>query len=372
MSQPPSARATIKRKPQRAAYDRGTIDKILDEGLICHVGFSADGQTFVLPTIHVRVGDKVYLHGSPASRMLQALAAGTEACVTVTLVDGLVLARSAMHHSMNYRSVALFGKAAVVEDATEKMAVLHALTEHVIPGRWAETRSPTEKELRQTLVLAIPIDEASAKIRTGPPLDDEADYELPHWAGVVPLRLAAGRPISDPRLRPGIEPPAYAVNYAGLHSHQPSEIAQVVDMASTETNKAIIRRYYHELWNVWNVDVADELISAAVSFQGSLGITVHGRASFVDYVHFVRSAFPDFHNTIKELIAEGDKVVARLNYSGTHRGVLFGIEPTGRRVTYPGTAIFRIANGRIAEGWVLGDTRGLIEQLREVVVEDEL
>lgn len=215
MSQPPSQRAAVKRKPQRGVYDRAAINAILDEGLICHVGFSAGGQTFVLPTIHVRVGDKVYLHGSPASRLLQALAEGAEACLTVTLVDGLVLARSAMHHSMNYRSVVLFGTASVVEDRAEKWNVLHALTEHLIPGRWADVRVPTEQELRQTLVLAIPIQEASAKVRSGPPVDDEPDYDLLAWAGVIPLRLAASDPAPDPRLRPGVEPPAYATNYAG-------------------------------------------------------------------------------------------------------------------------------------------------------------
>jgi uncharacterized protein len=215
MSQPPSQRATVKRKPQRGVYDRTAINAILDDGLICHVGISAGGQTFVLPTIHVRVGDKVYLHGSPASRLLQALAEGAEACLTVTLVDGLVLARSAMHHSMNYRSVVLFGTASVVEDWSEKWNVLHALTEHLIPGRWADVRVPTEQELRQTLVLAIPIHEASAEVRSGPPLDDEPDYDLPTWAGVIPLRLAAADPVPDPLLKPGVEPPAYAAKYAG-------------------------------------------------------------------------------------------------------------------------------------------------------------
>jgi nitroimidazol reductase NimA-like FMN-containing flavoprotein (pyridoxamine 5'-phosphate oxidase superfamily) len=215
MTQPPSDRTTVKRKPQRGTYDRATIDKILDEGLICHVGFTVDGQTFVLPMIHVRVGDKVYLHGSPASRTLQALTQGAEACLTVTLIDGLVLARSALHHSMNYRSVVLFGRASAVEDPVEKGAALHALTEHLIPGRWADVRVPTERELRQTHVVWLPIEEASAKVRIGPPIDDEADYELPVWAGVVPLRLAAGEPISDARLQPGLHPPAYAVDYQG-------------------------------------------------------------------------------------------------------------------------------------------------------------
>jgi nitroimidazol reductase NimA-like FMN-containing flavoprotein (pyridoxamine 5'-phosphate oxidase superfamily) len=211
---PPSKRATVKRIPNRGIYDRATIDSILDHGLICHVGFTANGQTFVLPTIHVRICDKVYLHGSPASRLLQALASGVEACLTVTLVDGLVLARSAIHHSMNYRSVVLFGTASLVEDEAEKLAVLQALTEHLIPGRWADVRGPTELELRQTLVLAVPIHEASAKVRSGPPLDDEPDYDLPIWAGVIPLRLSAVGVVDDPKLRPGVEPPAYAMNYS--------------------------------------------------------------------------------------------------------------------------------------------------------------
>jgi nitroimidazol reductase NimA-like FMN-containing flavoprotein (pyridoxamine 5'-phosphate oxidase superfamily) len=215
MTEPPSDRTTVKRKPQRAAYERVTIDSILDEGLICHVGLSVEGQTFVLPMIHVRVGDKVYLHGSPASRALQALAQGAEACLTVSLIDGLVLARSAMHHSMNYRSMMLFGKASVVDDPVEKGEALHALTEHLIPGRWADVRGPTDRELRQTMVVSVPIHEASAKVRTGPPLDDEADHALPVWAGVVPLWLAAGSPVSDPRLKPGVQLPEYAVHYPG-------------------------------------------------------------------------------------------------------------------------------------------------------------
>jgi hypothetical protein len=165
--------------------------------------------------IHVRIGDKVYLHGSPASRTLQALAQGVEACLTVTLIDGLVLARSALHHSMNYRSVVILGRASVVDEPEEKSAVLEAMTEHLIPGRWADVRGPTERELRQTQVLSVSIHEASAKVRTGPPLEDEADYELPVWAGVVPLRLAAGTPINDARLRPGVKTPAYAADYQG-------------------------------------------------------------------------------------------------------------------------------------------------------------
>jgi nitroimidazol reductase NimA-like FMN-containing flavoprotein (pyridoxamine 5'-phosphate oxidase superfamily) len=225
VTEPPSDRTTIKRKPERAAYDRAAIDRVLDEGLICHVGFAVDGQTFVLPMIHVRVGDTVYLHGSPASRMLRALAQGAEACLTVTLLDGLVLARSALHHSMNYRSVVLFGKASVVDDPAEKCVVLKALMEHLIPARWADVRGPTERELQRTMVLSLPIHEASAKVRAGPPLDDEADYELPVWAGVVPLRVAAGSPIADPRLKPGLEPPGYALRYDGPQRVSPGEDA---------------------------------------------------------------------------------------------------------------------------------------------------
>src|SRR2546425_495484 len=209
----PSPRATVKRLPQRAAYDRATIDAILDEGLICHVGFVVDGQPFVIPTIHVRIGDSIYVHGSPASRMLQTLHTGGPVCITVTLLDGLVLARSAFHHSMNYRSVVLFGAASAVEEPARKLEVLRALSEHVVPGRWDDVRQPSADELRRTLVLAISIDEASAKIRSGPPLDDDEDYELPVWAGVVPLRLTAAAPINDPRLAAGTEPPAYARDY---------------------------------------------------------------------------------------------------------------------------------------------------------------
>jgi nitroimidazol reductase NimA-like FMN-containing flavoprotein (pyridoxamine 5'-phosphate oxidase superfamily) len=212
---PPSGRATVKRLPKRAAYDRATIHAILDEGMVCHVGFVQDGQPFVIPTIYVRIGESLYVHGSPASRMLQALRTGIPVCVTVTLVDGLVLARSAFHHSMNYRSVVLFGTAAVVEEPDRKEEVLRALAEHLIPGRWDDIRLPTPDELRRTLVLAVAIEEASAKVRTGPPLDDEEDYALPMWAGVLPLRLTAAEPVADPRLRPGSEPPPHVRDYRG-------------------------------------------------------------------------------------------------------------------------------------------------------------
>jgi nitroimidazol reductase NimA-like FMN-containing flavoprotein (pyridoxamine 5'-phosphate oxidase superfamily) len=209
----PTPRTTLKRLPQRAQYDRAIVYQILDEGFICHVGFTVDGQPFVIPTGYARVGDKLYIHGSAASRMLRALESGIDVCVTVTLVDGLVLARSAFHHSINYRSVVALGRASVVEDAEEKLAALIALTEHFIPGRWNEVRGPNEQEMKATLVLSLPLAEVSAKVRTGPPLDDEEDYALPVWAGVVPLSLAAAAPINDPRLSSEIEPPSYTRNY---------------------------------------------------------------------------------------------------------------------------------------------------------------
>lgn len=213
MTFPQTDRTKLKRLPKRGHFDRETVYAILDEGFICHVGFSVDGQPFVIPTGYARAGDNLYIHGSQASRMLRNLAGGIDACVTVTLVDGLVLARSAFHHSMNYRSVLVFGRATLVEDPEEKMTALVALSEHIVRGRWADVREPTEQEMVQTTVLCLPIDEASAKIRTGPPLDDEEDYALPIWAGVVPLKLVAGDPINDPRLSAEIPVPEYAANY---------------------------------------------------------------------------------------------------------------------------------------------------------------
>lgn len=212
---PPTERTTLRRLPRRAVYELEAIHAILDEALICHLGFVVDGQPSVIPTLHVRLGDTLYVHGSPASRMLKTLQQGVEVCATVTLVDGLVLARSAFHHSMNYRSVILFGTAHVVADADEKARVLHALSDHLINGRWEEVRSPSPEELKGTLVLALPICEASAKVRTGPPLDDEDDYALPVWAGVLPLKLTAGEPLPDPRLAPDIPLPSHITTYTG-------------------------------------------------------------------------------------------------------------------------------------------------------------
>ena len=206
-------RTKVKRLPARGHYDRETINAILDEAFICHVGFVVDGQPYVIPTGFARVGDHVYIHGSAASRMLRNLSQGINVCVTVTLIDGLVLARSAFHHSINYRSVVILGNAELVVDAAEKDKALEALTEHIVPGRWADVRWPTELELKATTVLKLPIEEASAKIRTGDPKDDEEDYAMNVWAGVLPLSLATGTPIDDGRLDPGITVPAYVGDY---------------------------------------------------------------------------------------------------------------------------------------------------------------
>jgi uncharacterized protein len=209
----PSPRVRVRRLPKRGAYDRATIDAILDEALVCHLGFVHNGQPFVIPTLHARIGDRLYVHGSTTSRMLGSLAGGAPACVTVTLLDGLVLARSAFHHSINYRSVVLLGTAVPVTDAEEKMAALRAFTNHIVHGRWDDIRPPTSQELKATSVLHFSLHEVSAKVRTGPPIDDEEDYALDVWAGVVPLALRAGPPLADPRLSAGIHAPEYAAAY---------------------------------------------------------------------------------------------------------------------------------------------------------------
>ncbi len=210
----PTDRTRLKRLPQRGSYDRDLVYQILDEGFVCHVGFNVDGQPFVIPTAYGRVGDKLYIHGSAASRMARVLAGGIPVCVTVTLLDGLVLARSAFHHSVNYRSVVILGTATLVEVAEEKMIALRAFTEHVIRGRWDEVREPNERELKGTSVLALPLIEVSAKVRTGPPKDDEEDHEIPVWAGELPLRITAGSPVDDPQLATGIRAPDYVTRYS--------------------------------------------------------------------------------------------------------------------------------------------------------------
>jgi nitroimidazol reductase NimA-like FMN-containing flavoprotein (pyridoxamine 5'-phosphate oxidase superfamily) len=214
MDFPQTERTTLKRLPKRGVFDRELVYRILDEGFVCHVSFAVEGQPFVIPTGYARIGDQLMIHGSQVSRMLRTLSSGIDVCVAVTLVDGLVLARSAFHHSVNYRSVVIFGRAAVVEEREAKLAALFAFSEQVIPGRWNDVRKPTEQELKATTVLSLPLVEVSAKVRTGPPIDDEEDYALEIWAGVLPLKLVAGDPVNDPRLPESIEPPAYTLKYS--------------------------------------------------------------------------------------------------------------------------------------------------------------
>ncbi len=212
----PTPRTRVMREPQRAVYDRDTVNQILDEALLCHVGFVAnsnsDFQPFVIPMSYGRDGDVLYIHGSPASRMMRHLEPGVPVCVTVTLVDGLVLARSVFNHSMNYRSVMILGTATPIDDPAEKLAALRALSEHIIPGRWDDSRQPNEKELKATSVLRLPINEFSAKVRVGPPVDDAEDYAFSTWAGVIPLEMNSSTPIRDERCKQ--ELPAYLKNYS--------------------------------------------------------------------------------------------------------------------------------------------------------------
>jgi uncharacterized protein len=210
---PPTERTRVVREAHRGAYDRESIYKILDEGFVCHVGFSVDGQPYVIPTLFARVGDAIYFHGSAASRMLRNVSDGIPVCVTVTLTDGFVLARSVFNHSMNYRSVMALGKATLVDAPEEKLRALHDFTEKIIPGRWNDVRQPNEKELKATSILRLSLAEVSAKTRVGPPEDDAPDYAIPVWAGVIPLSLAPGAPIRDEKCDPSIPTPAYAAQY---------------------------------------------------------------------------------------------------------------------------------------------------------------
>ena len=202
----PTPRTQVKRLAKRGVYDKTQVHAILDEGFLCHVGFVVEGQPYVIPTGYARVGDHLYIHGSAASRMLRTLDKGVDVCLTVTLVDGFVLARSAFHHSMNYRSVVVLGNARLVDDPEEKLLALRSFTNSILPGRWDEVRQPTDGELKSTSVLALPLDEVSAKVRTGGPIDDEEDYALPIWAGVVPVRAIVCDPVPDARALPGLSP----------------------------------------------------------------------------------------------------------------------------------------------------------------------
>jgi nitroimidazol reductase NimA-like FMN-containing flavoprotein (pyridoxamine 5'-phosphate oxidase superfamily) len=206
-------RTRLKRLPKRGSFDREAINSILDEAFICHIGFAVDGQPYVIPTAFGRRDDVLYIHGSSASRMLRTLTKGVEMCFTVTIVDALVLARSAFHHSINYRSVVVLGNASLVDDLDEKNKALEVITNHIVPERWDEVRVPNDIELKATSVLKLNIEEASAKMRTGPPIDDEEDYELDIWAGILPVKLVTGTPIDDDRLNDGLVPPGNITNY---------------------------------------------------------------------------------------------------------------------------------------------------------------
>jgi uncharacterized protein len=202
----PTGRTTVHRLAKRGVYDKAEVYAILDEGFICHVGFAVDGQPYVIPTGYARSGDEIFLHGSAASRMLRAVGDGLDVCVTVTLVDGFVLSRSAFHHSINYRSVVMLGRAHVLEDPGEKMVAMRCFTNHILPGRWDEVRPPSDQELKATMVLALPLEEVSAKVRKGPPIEDEGDIARPTWAGVVPLHGQLGEPVPMDDLVPGVPP----------------------------------------------------------------------------------------------------------------------------------------------------------------------
>ncbi|HXJ45744.1 MAG TPA: pyridoxamine 5'-phosphate oxidase family protein [Candidatus Dormibacteraeota bacterium] len=209
----PTERTRVIREPQRAVYDRAAIYAILDEAFVCHVGFTDDAQTYVIPTMFARVNDSIYFHGSAASRMLRNLSNGLSVCLAVTLADGLVLARSVFNHSMNYRSVVALGTALLIDDPSEKLTALQAFTEKILPGRWNDARQPNEKELKATSILKLPLTEVSAKVRTGPVEDDADDYALKVWAGIVPLRLVTDTPIRDGRCEPSLPIPAYAKDF---------------------------------------------------------------------------------------------------------------------------------------------------------------
>jgi len=211
----PTERTRVVREPNRGVYDREAIYKILDEGFVCHLGFSAEGQPFVIPTMYARVGENIYFHGSAASRTLRGLSGSIPVCITVTLIDGLVLARSVFNHSMNYRSVVALGKAELIEERPEKLAALKAFTEKILPGRWDDARQPNEKELQATKILKLALSEISAKVRTGGVEDDAEDYALPVWAGIVPMRLVADAPVRDEKCNPEIPLPGYLKVYEG-------------------------------------------------------------------------------------------------------------------------------------------------------------
>jgi nitroimidazol reductase NimA-like FMN-containing flavoprotein (pyridoxamine 5'-phosphate oxidase superfamily)/GNAT superfamily N-acetyltransferase len=278
-------RTIVNRMRKRASYDRGVVHAILDRSLVCHVGVVIDGAPRVLPTLHARIDDRVYLHGAASNRMLNTAAAGVEVCVTATLIDGLVMARSAFHHSVNYRSVVIFGRATEVTDPERKLAAMRALVEHIAPGRWERSRQPSPKELAATSILELPITEASAKLRTGGPIDDEEDYALPYWAGVIPLRTDALVPLADSRLTPGIAMPPHISEYRAPDArvlgsaHDGAPLERTVDgfLISTDSARLDLEVIHNFLstQSYWAEQVPREVVARSIANSLCFGI-YHG------------------------------------------------------------------------------------------------
>jgi nitroimidazol reductase NimA-like FMN-containing flavoprotein (pyridoxamine 5'-phosphate oxidase superfamily)/GNAT superfamily N-acetyltransferase len=279
-------RTTVKRLPKRAAYDRATVNAILDASIICHVAFVASGTPMAIPTLCVRVDDRLYIHGSAASRMLNTVGGDTEISLTATLVDSVVLARSAFHHSLGYRSAVVIGRAVEVEDPEEKLAAMRALVEHIVPERWARIRPPSAQEMLATSVLRIPITEASAKIRTGGPIDDEEDYEMQVWAGVIPLRLEAKTPVADPRLAPGTPLPLHVADYrtpdarAGDHANDGAAREHRVHGVTISTDRALLDLdtiHGFLAGSYWAAGVSRETVARSISNSLCFGAYEDGR-----------------------------------------------------------------------------------------------
>ena len=277
----PTPRTIVNRMRKRGSYDREVVNAILDRSLVCHVGVVVDGAPRVLPTLHARIDDRVYVHGAASNRMLRTAAEGVEVCLTATLIDGLVMARSAFHHSVNYRSVVIFGIASEVTEPEHKLAAMRALVEHISPGRWEGTRQPNPKELAATAILEVPITEASAKVRSGGPLDDEEDYALPYWAGVIPLRTDALIPIADSRLTPGIAMPRHISEYrapdtrvASAHDGTPLERTIGGFLISTDTARLDLEVIHSFLAtrSYWAQQVPREVVARSVANSLCFGV----------------------------------------------------------------------------------------------------
>jgi nitroimidazol reductase NimA-like FMN-containing flavoprotein (pyridoxamine 5'-phosphate oxidase superfamily)/GNAT superfamily N-acetyltransferase len=290
----PTPRTTIKRMRQRGTYDREVVHAILDRSLVCHVGVVVDGAPRVLPTLHARMGDSVFIHGAVGNKMLRTAAEGVEICLTATLIDGLVMARSAFHHSVNYRSVVIFGCATEVTDPERKLAAMRALVEHIGPGRWEGSRQPYPKEITGTSILELPIDEASAKVREGGPIDDEEDYALPHWAGVIPLRTDALMPIADPRLTPGLAMPPHISEYLppdnrAKFAHDGAPFERTVDgfLISTDAARLDLEVIHHFLstQSYWAEGVPREVVARSIA--NSLCFGIYGGSKQIGFARVI-------------------------------------------------------------------------------------